>query len=616
MHLADLAVDGARYFDTAQDLRDCRDYGEFPKQAVTRGALVAGDGGHGPWRWDAASTADDDLATVLQLTGHVGAGRYLREFSSPINVLWLGAKRDGTDNGDTLHRAIAIAIRLGTDDFISTGPIRLVPAVYVPAGVYLVDPNLLDAALLDADKNCLSLTIYGDNKHSSILVLNADGYFADLAGSPPKTLQQLVLKDIQFRGDLRNEEPTDGTYPVAAGRNFMRSMPGSNAIQGWTLDRVHFSRFFEVWSPGADNNDAEFDLKSCVVSKCQHYWRGKRRQQQIYNWSHHACSFFIYGELVSNDERIGGYISFDQCNIIMYSTTDYLLRCSANGSASGSPNVSFDRSRIEFRKGYMRIFDGSAAEGGFRVLFKDSSLYEVSASAGACSVFRVNLGTEVLLNRVTIPNWHSDRTIQVGLTSMARAQPGRVVFDGCIGGPVWSDVTTSGSGTRAPLVAVINYSDPVGTAFEGIARNWTWKGAHAGTRTNALTHSDDYHSGYLHRVAFGRSLPVRQSDPASLTLIELPVDAFIKRVVFCIPAQAGGAATTQTYALQDGNGTVLWTQPSPTQQDAGVYFEITSEDLGANAIASGTALDRSLALVVGAGGAGNEVPGYSFIEYF
>jgi hypothetical protein len=108
MHLADLAVDGARFFPTAQALRDCRDYGEFPKQAVTLGALSADDGGGGMWRYvsgAAAGTYTDNLGTVLVPTGGDGSAAWLRDFDGRISVKAFGAVGDSATNDTAAFNA-------------------------------------------------------------------------------------------------------------------------------------------------------------------------------------------------------------------------------------------------------------------------------------------------------------------------------------------------------------------------------------------------------------------------------------------------------------------------------------------------------------------------------
>ena len=122
-NLARLARTGAPTVDTAQALRDMPIYGGlYPERVETLGALAAGDGGGGAWRWDPDSTADDNTGTVLLPTGHVGAGRWVRDYSGAINARWFGflPAQSPADN----DVAIASALAAGN--------------VFVPAGAYSI----------------------------------------------------------------------------------------------------------------------------------------------------------------------------------------------------------------------------------------------------------------------------------------------------------------------------------------------------------------------------------------------------------------------------------------------------------------------------------------------
>ena len=75
--------------------------------ATTGGALAAGDGGGGAWRWDADSTADDDLGTVLLPAGHVGAGRWVRVISGAVSLSAWGLIGGGADDSAAVSAAFA-----------------------------------------------------------------------------------------------------------------------------------------------------------------------------------------------------------------------------------------------------------------------------------------------------------------------------------------------------------------------------------------------------------------------------------------------------------------------------------------------------------------------------
>lgn len=106
-NLARIARKGVITVNTAQELRDLTIYGgNYPETVETLGALTAGDGGYGLWRWDAANIEADNLGTVLLPTGHAGAGRWVRENENkPVDVRWFGAIPGAADVADEINQA-------------------------------------------------------------------------------------------------------------------------------------------------------------------------------------------------------------------------------------------------------------------------------------------------------------------------------------------------------------------------------------------------------------------------------------------------------------------------------------------------------------------------------
>lgn len=103
----------AGVFATAQDLRDFG-YASWATSAKTLGAATDNDNGGGSWRWDADSTDDDNLGTVLLPTGHTGAGRWRRvlgQYLSPVmfgafpDATWTGTEWAGTDQTAAIQAA-------------------------------------------------------------------------------------------------------------------------------------------------------------------------------------------------------------------------------------------------------------------------------------------------------------------------------------------------------------------------------------------------------------------------------------------------------------------------------------------------------------------------------
>jgi hypothetical protein len=70
------------------------------------------NGGGGRFVWRATSEADANGGTVILPTGHSGAGRWVRVYSDAVNVLWFGAKGDGsTDDATAIQAAIDVSAK-------------------------------------------------------------------------------------------------------------------------------------------------------------------------------------------------------------------------------------------------------------------------------------------------------------------------------------------------------------------------------------------------------------------------------------------------------------------------------------------------------------------------
>jgi len=84
-------------------------YGTFDGQVVyLAGYYAIGDGGGGPFYWDAASTATDDGGLVINPTGNAGTGRWLRIVNGNVyQAAWWGVKSElGFDNTPMVQAAL------------------------------------------------------------------------------------------------------------------------------------------------------------------------------------------------------------------------------------------------------------------------------------------------------------------------------------------------------------------------------------------------------------------------------------------------------------------------------------------------------------------------------
>ncbi len=107
---------------------------------------VLADNGGGVFAWDSTSTATDNNGTVIQATG-ISTGRWLRNFSGPINVRYFGAVGNGTAN-DTVAIASAIALASANSG-----------TVLFSTGIYMTDTIILAESVNDG------ITFLGEGRY-------------------------------------------------------------------------------------------------------------------------------------------------------------------------------------------------------------------------------------------------------------------------------------------------------------------------------------------------------------------------------------------------------------------------------------------------------------------
>lgn len=123
------------------------------------GRSSVNDGGQGTFVWDATSTATDDGALTIAVSG-VTTGRWKRVYSGPIDVRWFGAVGDGTtDDTTAVQNAIDAARSAGVQ-----------ASVYFSPGTYKVTSALT--------VTCTSpLTLLGDGDLSVVSFTAVDDGF-------------------------------------------------------------------------------------------------------------------------------------------------------------------------------------------------------------------------------------------------------------------------------------------------------------------------------------------------------------------------------------------------------------------------------------------------------
>lgn len=111
-------------------------------QALVGGYYAHGDGGGGVFFYDAGASDADNGGTIVAPTA--GGGRWLRAYSSAINVRWFGAKGDDSTN-DTA--AIQSAINVGGIVYVPAGIYRTAVPLRLPTGVSLIGESLATTTL-------------------------------------------------------------------------------------------------------------------------------------------------------------------------------------------------------------------------------------------------------------------------------------------------------------------------------------------------------------------------------------------------------------------------------------------------------------------------------------
>lgn len=94
---------------------------------VVSGYYTAGDGGGGQFYWDSTSTATDNGGTIFQVTS-VTTGRWIRNYSSDIDIRCFGAKIDATtDNTTFIQKALNVS-----NVFIPSGICKIAGTITIP----------------------------------------------------------------------------------------------------------------------------------------------------------------------------------------------------------------------------------------------------------------------------------------------------------------------------------------------------------------------------------------------------------------------------------------------------------------------------------------------------
>jgi hypothetical protein len=137
-----------------------------------------GDGGEGYWRFDSGSSATANGGTIL--APDAGSGRWLRQYSGAVNVLWFGAKGDGTTDDTAAIQAAVNGVPDGT-------------VIHFPSNTYRATAQIA--------VNTKNITFKGEDRTYSVLKFD-DGSYTGIKTSTTgaQNGQGFAIVDLFVRG--------------------------------------------------------------------------------------------------------------------------------------------------------------------------------------------------------------------------------------------------------------------------------------------------------------------------------------------------------------------------------------------------------------------------------
>lgn len=273
------------------------------------GYSTANDGGQGDFTYVSSATTTTNRGTVIKPTG--GTGRWLRQYSGDLNVLWFGAKGDGsTDDTAAIQNAIDTANSLG-------GGKVFFPAKDPTSNGYIVASNITQKnnVIISGESDTGSSITFTANNPSGDIYWNLTGCntggienmrFRIHSGTTPagdtilyvrNSVAGLWMRDISIDGNSKN---VSGLRLSADGVLTVRSFVGMNirvvaCTSGVILDggigncnvnkfyqlkvtgcsslglqllQVDANEFFGVW---LEENGTQLDLNACEDNQVYGY---------------------------------------------------------------------------------------------------------------------------------------------------------------------------------------------------------------------------------------------------------------------------------------------------------------------------------------------------------
>lgn len=177
--------------------------------SLVKGRLVANDGGGGMFFYQSASAATTNAGTIFKPAA--ATGRWLRQYSGPLNWRWFGATGTGADDYQAILNTITAAL--------AASPVA---SVYAPAGTYVISTNIaITSELLLVGENVDNTTISYTGTANVDSVISFKGvapgglYNCGINGFTIKgnthTLSALRLNAVHH-SDIRNLKFRDCTF--------------------------------------------------------------------------------------------------------------------------------------------------------------------------------------------------------------------------------------------------------------------------------------------------------------------------------------------------------------------------------------------------------------------
>ena len=170
------------------------------------GYYTAGDGGGGTFNYYPASTKSDDSGMIIAPT--VGSGRWIRPYSSEINVLWYGAIGDSTTNNTQFFQL--------ANTYSSANNLNII----IPNGTFYLasDPGLTVPVKFSA-LSILKFSGFSPSINAVISDINNQHFNMQVGNTVNfgSSITKIYPEWFGAKGDgsfLNNTITTDDTYPI------------------------------------------------------------------------------------------------------------------------------------------------------------------------------------------------------------------------------------------------------------------------------------------------------------------------------------------------------------------------------------------------------------------